>query len=160
MEDKCHTFSKKLYKIGNILDRSSFTQGVSSASNVCSLEARSLQYGQKCILRNLQQRSVLWIPSILPHSTTFKVYKERIEVDSNNSLLVKAVVVSSDFKQFNSETHYHYFNWSSSDKFSRLSLSTCEKQSTYLSGVDFLQRGLIEEGVLVEATNLISNSRK
>lgn len=159
MEDKCHTFSKKLYKIGNILDRSSFTQGVSSASNVCSLEARSLQYGQKCILRNLQQRSVLWIPSILPHSTTFKVYKERIEVDSNNSLLVKAVVVSSDFKQFNSETH-HYFNWSSSDKFSRLSLSTCEKQSTYLSGVDFLQRGLIEEGVLVEATNLISNSRK
>ena len=70
MEDNCLSFpKKKLSKNGNVLNRNICTQGVSTVSNVCSLEAKCLQYYHKCILNNLEQRAML---RILPANTNSK----------------------------------------------------------------------------------------
>ena len=51
-------------------------QGVSPASNICSLEERTMQYGNKCILNNLEEGVLLCISSFLSNNTGSEQDKE------------------------------------------------------------------------------------
>ena len=69
-----------------------------------------------------------------------KVDKNMTAVDFNDSLLANTVIVFSDFKDVDSDICSLSFNWKSSGKSFRSSSSACEKQNTFISGVDGLWR--------------------
>ena len=81
IESRCKTDSsewklapsvfQRLCENGKAINRPLCFQGVSSASNICSLEERSMKCSNKCILNNLEQGVLLCIPSFLPNNTGF-----------------------------------------------------------------------------------------
>lgn len=128
---------KKTCKNGNSFDRSIHIQDVLSTPIVCYLEARSLQYADKCILCNLEQRNAFWIHSILLDNTNLKQRGLGYNI-GYNFLLANIVVMSWEFRDVDLETCYPSSNRKYPDKSFRSSSTTCEKENTFISGIDNL----------------------
>ena len=86
---------KTLFENRKAINRHLCLQGVSPASNICSLEERSIQCSNKCILNNLEQGVLLCIPSFLLNNTGFEQDREGQDkrIDFNNTMLADIVVV-------------------------------------------------------------------
>ena len=69
MEASPLSVPKILCENGKAINGPPCFQGVSPASNICSLEERSIQCSNKCILNNPEQGVLFCIPSFLPNNT-------------------------------------------------------------------------------------------
>ena len=98
--------SKTLCENGKAINRPLCFQGVSSASNICSLEERSIQCGNQCILNNLEQRVLRCIPSFLPKSISSEQDREEQnkKINFDNTMLADIVLVPPNIEHVNKET--------------------------------------------------------
>ena len=136
-----------------------FFQGVSSASNIWSLEEESIQCSNECSLNNLEQK-LLCIPSCLPkNGGSEKDRKTRQKKLVCITPCRQIVVAPSNIEHVDKETSNLSIVRKTTNQSFRTDSHDCNKSNPCISSVIGLWGNLFQRGHFVKAANLISNSR-
>ena len=125
MEASTLSVPKTLRENGKAINRPLSFQGVSSASNICSLEERSIECSYGCILNNLEQGVLLCNPSFLPNNTGSERNKEEQgkKINTDNTMLADTVVVPPNIEHVDKETSNPSIITKTTNQKDRLTLS-------------------------------------
>ena len=135
-------------------------QSVSPASNMCSLEERSIHCSKYAFFITWNKEFYHAFPPFWPITQLLN----RIERDKTNCFFLitpcwQAVMVPPNIEHVDKETSNPSIQKTTKQSF-RTNSPSCNKSNPYISGMHGFRGYLFEKGVSVKVANRISNSRR
>lgn len=161
MEVVPSSISVNLQSSRNSFNRLVCVKGIVPSPKISFLEARSFQFGQRCLSNKLEGSQCIRFSSVFSNTKSIEENSSRgSNFVSNNSSLANPSMVSLGSSIVNRESYINSKNKKSFTEPSKRTTSTSFEQNPSISGLDTFRKQLSEEGISEKAATLITASRR